>query len=101
MRGFERWFLTTNMTIVAHYDAGQLKGPVWRLLEENGFLVSDSLQMDGPDVLYVYPGFKIGLYGQFKHGEMFAAKPVNIHGKCRALHKFISIHVHRPSSTIV
>lgn len=56
IQGYEKWFLTMNMTLVANFKHGKLIGSVWRLLEENGFMVSDNLEMDGKNVLYIYPG---------------------------------------------
>merc|ERR1712156_496509 len=56
MTGYEKWFLTMNMTIIAKFNHGKLQGTVWRMLEENGYLVADNLEMTGPDVLYIYPG---------------------------------------------
>ena len=81
MLGFEKWFLTMNMTLIANFEHGILNGEVWRPLEENGFLVSDNLEMDGQNVLYIYPGFKLGLYGHFDHGKMISAREVKILGK--------------------
>ena len=80
MRGYEKWFLTMNMTIVASFNQGNLQGPVWRMLEENGFLVANNLEMNGKEVLYIYPGFQLGLFGHFEYGKMVDAKPVYIEG---------------------
>ena len=80
MIGFEKWFLTMNMTLIANFDHGLLEGKVWKLLEENGYLVSDNLEMHGNEVLYIYPGFEMGLYGEFYYGKMVSAKPVEISG---------------------
>merc|ERR1711983_564896 len=68
-----------NMTLIAYYQKGRLQGPVWRLLEENGFLVSDNLESNGTS-MYIYPGLKFGLYGEFSKGKMVSAKPVKITG---------------------
>ena len=68
------------MTLVAFFQQGKLKGPVWRLLEENGYLVADNLEMNGDSVLYIYPGLKFGLYGQFQYGQMVSGVPVKIIG---------------------
>lgn len=72
--------MTMNMTMVAYYHQGHVQGPIWRLLEENGYLISDNLEMNGPNVLYIYPGLGLGLYGHFEHGQMRSAQPVNITG---------------------
>ena len=77
--GHQKWFLTMNMTLIAYYQKGRLQGPVWRLLEENGFLVSDNLESNGTS-MYIYPGLKFGLYGEFSKGKMVSAKPVKITG---------------------
>ena len=81
MLGFEKWFLTMNMTLIANFEHGFLNGEVWKPLEENGFLVSDNLEMDGQNVLYIYPGFNLGLYGHFDHGKMISAREVKILGE--------------------
>ena len=100
MTGFEKWFVTTNMTLVAFYDVGHLKGPVWRAQEENGFLVADNLEMNGENVLYIYPGFQVGLFGHFHYGEMVSARPVGItgftceHGMMRPHWNFMSHNSH-------
>ena len=80
MTGYEKWFLTMNMTIVASFNRGNLQGPVWRMLEENGFLVANNLEMNGKEVLYIYPGFQLGLFGHFEYGKMVDAQPVYIEG---------------------
>ena len=80
MTGYEKWFLTMNMTIIAKFNHGKLQGTVWRMLEENGYLVADNLEMTGPDVLYIYPGFQLGLFGHFENGKMVDATPVFIEG---------------------
>jgi len=80
MIGYEKWFLTMNMTIIAKFNHGKLQGKVWRMLEENGYLVANNLEMTGPDVLYIYPGFQMGLFGQFENGKMVDATPVFIEG---------------------
>ena len=79
--GFEKWFLTMNMTLIANFNHGQLIGEVWKPLEENGYLVSDNFEMHGKNVLYIYPGFELGFFGEFNYGKMVAAKPVKILGK--------------------
>lgn len=83
------------MTMIAYYDHNQLKGPVWRLLEENGYLISDNLEMNGDKVLYVYPGLYFGLFGRFSDGKMISAKPVVVTGNFKfpafalsAVHEF-------------
>ena len=68
-----------NMTLIAYYQKGRLQGPVWHLLEENGYLVSDNLESSGTSI-YIYPGLKLGLYGEFSNGKMVSAKPVKITG---------------------
>ena len=80
MIGYEKWFLTMNMTIIAKFNHGKLQGTVWRMLEENGYLVADNLEMNGPDVLYIYPGFQLGLFGHFENGKMVDATSVFIEG---------------------
>ena len=80
MTGYEKWFLTMNMTIVANFNQGNLQGPVWRMLEENGFLVANNLEMNGKEVLYIYPGFQLGLFGHFEYGKMVDAQPIYIEG---------------------
>ena len=69
-----------NMTMIAQFQNGELIAPVWRLLEENGFLIANNLEMNGDDVIYIYPGFELGLYGRFEFGKMVDAKPVFIEG---------------------
>ena len=44
-----------NMTLIAYYQKGRLQGPVWHLLEENGYLISDNLESSGTSI-YIYPG---------------------------------------------
>jgi hypothetical protein len=45
--------------MLGHFEEGQLVGPVWKLFEENGFLVMDNFEFTGKG-LYIYPGiFKI------------------------------------------
>ena len=78
--GFQKWFLTLNMTLIANYQNGVLQGKVWKPLEENGYLISDNLQMHGKDVLYIYPGFQLGFHGEFNYGKMVTARPIRIKG---------------------
>ena len=78
--GFEKWFSHMNMTLVVNFNHGLLEGPVWKMKEENGFMVSDNIEMNGSNVLYIYPGLEIGLFGVFTNSEMVSAKPVKIEG---------------------
>jgi hypothetical protein len=54
---FDNWFGQPNMTMFGHFENGRLVGPVWKLFEENGFLVTKDFDMSGPGV-YIYPGMK-------------------------------------------
>ena len=53
--GNDLWFGQTNLSLIATFTQGKLVGPVWKLFEENGFLVSDNLDFSG-QLLYIYPG---------------------------------------------
>ena len=53
--GFDLWFGQTNLSLIASFTQGKLVGPVWKLFEENGFLVSDNLDFSGQGI-YIYPG---------------------------------------------
>ncbi len=77
-KAYQKWFLTFNMTLLAKFHQGHLQAPVWQMKEENGFLISDNMEMDGPHVLYIYPGLKLGLQGHFDNGKMIGARPVEI-----------------------
>jgi hypothetical protein len=52
---FEQWFGQTNLSMVGYYSRGHLVGPVWKLMEENGFLVAEDFRLTG-EGLYIYPG---------------------------------------------
>ena len=54
--GFDQWFGQFNLSMIASFTKGKLVGPVWKLFEENGFLVSDNLDFTGQGI-YIYPGF--------------------------------------------
>ncbi len=75
------------MTLIAKFDHGSLATdtPVWTLLEENGFIVSDNLEVTGSDIVYIYPGLKFALRGQFVNKEMVSARLVTIDGKKSAM----------------
>ncbi len=45
------------MTMFGYFENGRLVGPVWKLFEENGFLVTKDFEMSGLGV-YIYPGMK-------------------------------------------
>ena len=53
--GVEQWFGQPNLSMLGHFEKGQLVGPVWKLFEENGFLVMDNFEFTGKG-LYIYPG---------------------------------------------
>jgi hypothetical protein len=53
--GFDQWFGQHNLTMIANFKQGKLVAPVWKLLEENGFLVLDNLDFTGEGI-YIYPG---------------------------------------------
>jgi len=53
--GLEQWFGQPNLSMLGHFEEGQLVGPVWKLFEENGFLVMDNFEFTGKG-LYIYPG---------------------------------------------
>ena len=54
---FESWFGQLNMTMIGHFENGHLVGPVWKMFEENGFLVANDFELSGPGI-YIYPGMK-------------------------------------------
>jgi len=55
VRAYEQWFGQANLSMVARFEDGLMSGPVWKLFEENGFLVGKNLDLTGQGI-YIYPG---------------------------------------------
>ena len=62
-----------NMTLIAYYQKGRLQGPVWHLLEENGYLISDNLESSGTS-LYIYPGTVFENHRKKSHSTLRAKR---------------------------
>lgn len=70
---FEPWFEVPRLSYLVRFKEGLQHGDAWKLLPQDGYLVSRDLNMDGKGT-YVYPGFEIGLHGRFIQGSLVSAK---------------------------
>ena len=55
VRFYEQWFGQANLSRVAYFEDGVMSGRVWKLFEENGFLVGNNFDLTGAGI-YIYPG---------------------------------------------